>query len=396
MYDDAKTGLAITAIAVGMDGLERRLNKGTGGLDAEGLIPIYIGDDLVTARRYERWEEAEAELDQAEADIRHCPSVSRRHTLLALLRSLRAAIRVFRGQPMSFADKLRDLVGVPAEEADRDVIAGLREEIDGALTRMRIPGSTFPERLRSWQTSRFLPVEKLEAVYNELQEEAVRRTARYVYDVGDFRMKLVLRPGTSAAGRCSFADAAMEINTDIGCTRAAMKHLVTHENFPGHATQLLYTRNAVEKGLATADVLLCTLNGLPGVIQEGIGDQATDLIDWVEDDDDVVQIALRRLRIAAATTASWRLMQMGEPEESLVAYVRDTGFAIDPYVDGRITQAKHPYRGPFNASYYFGNQAVRALRLRTKAADYPAFIRFLYGNIHSLESFMAFGERPGA
>jgi hypothetical protein len=297
---------------------------------------------------------------------------------------------VFRGKPLSFAYKLENLVGVPKGEADPDVIAGLHQEIDQALSRLKIPGASFQERLKTWQERRFLPVDALNSVYEELQEEAVRRTAKTVFDVGDFRMKLLLRPGTYSAGRCSFSKATMEINTDLGVTRAAMKHLVTHENFPGHATQLLYTRDAYIKGKATADVLLCTLNGLPGVIQEGIGDQATEIIDWVEDDDDVIQIALRRLRIAAATTASWRLMELGEPEERLIPYLKETGLVLDPYVDGRLTQAKHVYRGPFNASYYFGNQAVREVRLRTIKEDYPRFITFLYGHIHSLESFKAF------
>ncbi len=392
MYDDRKFGYTLTAIAAGMDDLERRSQKGRGALDTEGLLAIYLGQDLVQSRHYSRWEEVEEELDQAAIDASECPLGSRRHTLAGLVQSLRAAMDIFRGRPMSFADKLTKLVGVPAAEADEDVIAGLREEIDAALSRMGIPGKSLGERLTSWQQSRFLPIDKLEPVYKELQEEAVRRTALHVFDVGDFRMKLVLRPGTYPAGRCSFANATMEINTDLGCTRAAMKHLVTHENFPGHATQLLYTLDSYKKGLSTADVLLCALNGMPGVIQEGIGDQATELIDWVEDEDDVVQIALRRLRIATATTASWRLMQEGVAEDKVVSYVKETGLVLDPYVDGRITQAKHPYRGPFNASYYFGNQAVRALRLRTGKADYPDFIQFLYGRIHSLDSFLAYGK----
>ena len=392
MYDDVKTGYTITAIAAGMDDLERRLQKGRGDLDTEGLIPIYLGKGLIEACRYEGWDDAKADLDSISADIQSCPLPSRKNTLEALVRSLRAAMDIFQGIPLSFADKLERLVGVPARVADEDVIQGLRDEIDQALTRMKIPGKTLPERLSAWQNQRFLPVESLESVYEELQEEAVRRTAATVFDVGEFRMKLVLRPGTYSAGRCSFATATMEINTDLGCTRAAMKHLVTHENFPGHATQLLYTLDAYKKGIATADVLLCTLNGVPGVIQEGIGDQATDIIDWVEDDDDVVQIALRRLRIATATSAAYRLMQEGEEESKLVDYVRERGFALDPYVDGRIRQAKHPYRGPFNASYYFGNQAVREQRLRTPRENYGDFIAFLYGNIHSLDSFMDYGR----
>lgn len=391
MYDDARTGLRLTEIALGIDGLERRLQKGKGALDTEGLVPIFLGEGLVEAREYASWEAAREELDAAALDLRACPPGPRRLFLEALVRSLRAAMRIFRGEPTTYAERLVELVGVPAREADEEVIAGLHGELDAALVRRKILRGGLAERVRAWQNDRFIPVEKLESVYAELQEEAVRRTAATVFDPGDFRMRLVLRPGTYSAGRCNFSEGTMEINTDLGCTRSAMKHLVTHENFPGHATQLLYTLDAFRKGRATADVLLCTMNGVPGVIQEGIGDQATELIDWVEDDDDVIQIALRRLRIAVATTASWRLMQLGEDEAEVVSYILRTGFALDPYVDGRITQARSVFRGPFNASYYFGNQAVREVRLRTPPSEYRDFIRHLYGNMHSLEGFLAYG-----
>lgn len=387
MYDDKKTGYRITQIALGIDDLERRLQKGTGSLDTEGLIPIYLSGDMVEANQYSRWQSVEDDLVSLAPEIALCPDVPRRLFLEALSRSLKAAVDLFQGVESSFAYRLEHLVGVPAGPADDAVIAELQEEIDQALVRAGIVRGTLGQRVETWQNSKFIPIERLEQEYNVLQEEAVRRTAKTVFDVGDFRMKLSLRPGTHSAGRCNFNEATMEINTDIGCTRAAMKHLVTHENFPGHATQLLYTLDAYKMGRAPADILLCTLNGIPGVIQEGIGDQATEIIDWVEDDDDVIQIALRRLRIAVATSASWKLMQLHESEDAVVQYIKETGFAINPYVDGRISQAKHVYRGPFNASYYHGNQAVRAKRLATPREKYSDFITYLYGQMHSLEGF---------
>lgn len=393
MYDDKKTGYDITAIAVGMDELERRLQKGRGALDTEGLVPIYLGEGLIEPRRFERWEEAKEELDQISADVAECPQGPRRLFLEALLRSLYTAMDIFQGKETTFAYRLTNLVGVPAREADEEVIQDLRDEIDQALKRMGYVRGSLAERVNAWQNDKFIPVEKLNDVYEELQTEAIRRTSEMVFDLGDYRMDLVLKPGTYSAGKCNFKESTMEINTDLGCTRAAMKHLVTHENFPGHATQLLYTLDSYKKGTSTADVLLCTLNGVTGVIQEGIGDQATDIIDWVEDDDDVIQIALRRLRIAVATTASWRLMEMGTDEQDVVNYITETGFALDPYVDGRITQAKHTYRGPFNASYYFGTQAVREARLNTPKEKYPEFIRYLYENMHSLDGFVKYAPQ---
>lgn len=388
MYDDKQVGYDITAIALGMDALERRLQQGSGALDTEGLIPIYIGGDLVSPKGYENWIGVKKDLAEIASRIEQCPVRSRKSFLEALSRSLYAAIKVFEGEETSFAYRLEHLVGVPAGPADEMVIEELREEIDQALSRRKIVRGSLAQRVQTWQSSKFIPIEHLDEEYGRLQEEAVKRTSSRVFDVGDFRMRLVLTSGSHAAGRCNFMESTMEINTDIGCTRAALKHLVTHENFPGHATQLLYTLDAFKRGVASADVLLCTLNGIPGVIQEGIGDQATEIIDWVEDDDDVIQIALRRLRIAVATTASWKLMELGQPEDSVVSYIKETGFALNPYVDGRITQAKHIYRGPFNASYYHGNQAVREVRLRTPKEHYDEFITYLYGRMHSLEGFL--------
>jgi len=388
MYDDQKMGYEITSIALGIDALERSLQKGLGSLDSEGLVPIYLGDDLIAPRPYQSWQRAKDDLDSFDTKLRDCPDHRRKLFLSGLLESLRTAIMVFQGEDTSFAYRLEHLVGVPASPADEQVIEELRDEIDQALVRLNIVRGTLAQRVHTWQNSKFIPVDHLEKEYDLLQETAVARTAKYVFDVGDFRMDLVLKPGTHSAGRCNFLEKTMEINTDLGCTRAALKHLVTHENFPGHATQLLYTLDAYKHGEATADVLLCTLNGVPGIIQEGIGDQATELIDWVEDDDDVIQIALRRLRIAAATTASWRLMELGESEETLIPYLKETGFVIDPYVDGRLTQARHVYRGPFNASYYYGTQAVREQRLRTSKEDFSDFISYLYGRMHSLEGFL--------
>ena len=47
MYDDMDVGYRITAVALGIDAFERKEQQGTGSLDTEGLIPIYLGGDMV-------------------------------------------------------------------------------------------------------------------------------------------------------------------------------------------------------------------------------------------------------------------------------------------------------------------------------------------------------------
>jgi hypothetical protein len=138
------------------------------------------------------------------------------------------------------------------------------------------------------------------------------------------------------------------------------------------------------------DALLCTANAVTGCVQEGIGDQGVELIDWIEDDDDALHAVLRTLKSAVQTTAAWRLMAQGAPEAEVADYMRVAGCGQDAWVQGRLRMARHPFRGPFIASYYAGNESVRRVRERVTPAERPAFHHYLYGRVHSPESLEMF------
>ena len=55
--DDQALGRELTALTAGMDRLERRLNGGAGPLDSEGLVPIYLGDEIVSPAELSSWGE---------------------------------------------------------------------------------------------------------------------------------------------------------------------------------------------------------------------------------------------------------------------------------------------------------------------------------------------------
>jgi hypothetical protein len=201
-------------------------------------------------------------------------------------------------------------------------------------------------------------------------------------------MALAPIKGVHYTARCSFAKKKMELNVENRFTRSAMKHLVTHEIFPGHATQNIFTLESFKKGSSTADVLLCSLNGIPGVLQEGIGDQGLEMIDWIENMDDELTAILTRYRSAIATQGSWLINVEGLDEEKAAAYMREEGALQEARVRGRLAMARHPYRAPFIASYFYGNEAVRRVRLAvgTNTGKRAQFINALYGSLHSPES----------
>jgi hypothetical protein len=387
---DHDFGRRLTALAVGIDQLERRLSDGKGVLDNEGLIPIYLGNDLVAAENFETWDEVFIQLKKLESEAVAYPPGSRRVFLSAMIDSLRAAAQLFNGTELSFSEKLERLVGVPAQAVPTEQLEHMRLNLESMLKHSGYQHGNLSERVMRWESERFLATEQIEPTFEALMLEGQQRTDAMIFATKDYRMRLNMVTGVPYTARCNFNQGLMDLNGDLKFTRSALKHLVAHEVFPGHSTQLLYTLEAAKQGSSTPDVLLCTANTVVGTIQEGIGDQGIHLIDWVESADDAIFMALRRLRSAAATSAAWYQMAEFWTLEQVREFLQDTAFPQPTWREGRLRFAAHPFRGAFIASYWFGDEVVREVRERTKPEDQKAYVKYLYGQMHTPSSLRMF------
>ena len=388
----AETGHRMTAITMGIDRFERSRNAGTSLLDGEGLVPIYLGDDVVEAKAYEDWAQVNSDIEGLSEDIGALPGGERKVFFEGMLTSLKYAVRLFSGDEPSFEEKVVHLVGAPAGVVDPAIIETARDNLDTLLTGAGFTSGSLKDRVTAWEEQRAIASDKLEATFRELMAEARQRTNDMIFDTGDYTMELNPISGVPYTARCNFDVGKMDLNMDLSFTRAALKHLVCHEVFPGHSTQLLSTRKAVDEGRTTADALLITANAVTGCVQEGIGDQGVQLIDWIEDDDDRIHLELRRLRSAAQTTAAWEYMVDAKPAEEVMQYLHDVAMGQEAWVQGRLRMAAHPFRGPFIASYWSGNEAVREVRERVRPEQRAAFIDTLYSHAHSPRSLDMFSS----
>ena len=390
-----RLGRKLTALTVGMDRFERQQSGGEGALDSEGLVPIYLGESLVKPKPLTSWAEAEAELQELTQQAQTLPDGARKVFLSSMIASLGVAAELFQGHQLSYGDKLEQLVGVPNEPASEALISELHDQLDALLTETGYAQGTLRARVERWEQARVVPQDELVRVVDELMLEAKARTDRLIFPTGDYTMTLEPVRGVPYTARCNFNEGKMDLNLDLGFSRPSLKHLVAHEVFPGHSTQLLYTLAKAESGESPADVLLCTTNGATGAVQEGIGDQGVHLIDWVDDADDALNLALRRLRSAGQTSAAWGLMEGGWSEAQTRSYLGETIFGQPAWVEGRLRFAQHPFRGPFIASYWFGDEAVREVRERSEGQGEgrrEAFIAFLYGQMNTPTSLRMFPE----
>ncbi|RUT31078.1 hypothetical protein EMQ25_09375 [Arsenicitalea aurantiaca] len=387
-------GRELTAVTMGIDAFERTKANGESLLDGEGLVPIYMGGDIVAPRPYTDWSAPRADLAALADAVAGLGEGPRKTFLEGMLRSLKVAVRLFSGAAPSFEEKVTDLVGAPAGREDPELIETARDRLDALLTRAGFAEGGLGARVSAWEKQKAIPADRIEAVFRELMAEAKARTDARIFDTGAYDM--VLNPIRNAhyTARCSFNEGKMDLNLDLHFTRAALKHLVCHEVFPGHSTQLLSTRAAVDAGEAPADALLITANAITGCVQEGIGDQGVQLIDYIEDEDDEIHLHLRRLRSACQTSAAWMLMVEGVPADEVADYLRETAMGQEAWVQGRLRMAAHPFRGPFIASYWAGNEAVRRVRERVTEAQWPDFLKTLYGHANSPASLDMFPQTP--
>ncbi len=391
-------GRRLTKLTLGIDALGAETARRDGNDDYEHLVPIYLGGELVGPRTFTSWTEVEEALVAFERDLEGYDDGggARIRFLREMVRSLRASAKFYSGTALGFEENVRELVGVPARPVPAEEIDAVAARLDRLLARRGFRSGALAARVEAWQRDRYLAPEALPAAYAELVTAAKARTDAMIWPTGDYTMRLNAVRDVPYAGRCSFVRGEMDINLDVLVTRSSLKHLVCHEIFPGHATQLLSTHAVAESGEAPLDVLLCTANAVTGAVQEGIGDQGIDLIDWVEDDDDAAQIELRRLQTATGTNAAYNLNCAGWTRDEAIGYLRDVGFGQTSWATVRTAMALHPFRGLFLASYWFGNETVRSLREAADGARKKRLTDALFREVHSISSLRLAVERPAA
>ena len=100
--DDKQIGYDITAIAAGIDIFERKINRNDGIIGDEGLVPLYLGKDLIDEKLFNNWDEVETAVEQMGVTVGATADGPRKMFLTKLIESLRMATLLFRGGDAAF------------------------------------------------------------------------------------------------------------------------------------------------------------------------------------------------------------------------------------------------------------------------------------------------------
>jgi hypothetical protein len=204
-------------------------------------------------------------------------------------------------------------------------------------------------------------------------------------------MRVTTVSGVPFNARCNYTERLVELNIDPILTRPGLKHLAIHEGYPGHYVQFKLRETWYRRGEAPADGLLSVVNTASSCTFEGIADNGLRMLDWIAGDDDRLSALLTRYRAGIGTAAAWRLHALGWPTARVADWLRENALiGGQGWVDNRMRFIMAPQRCALIWSYWWGEASVAPVWERVAPGQRPAFLRFLYGRMHSPQSVAMF------
>ncbi|MBA3943872.1 MAG: hypothetical protein H0X37_04840 [Herpetosiphonaceae bacterium] len=380
-------GEALTPALLGVDALYRA--EEDNGDDA-GLVVLNMS---ATHRPevYASYATAEARFADLERAAEDLPEADRQLYYGQVCRSTLAFMR-WRAGKLAFTEQVSQFLHVLAAPASDHELDGLRGEMRTLLTHMGYSGD-LATQCSAWEERNRVRPEEVPAVLAELLDEAWERTVERMElpapKSDGMQVKTV--SGVPFNARCDYLHRQVELNIDPILTRPALKHLAVHECYPGHYVQFKLRETWYQEGSAAADGLLSVVNTASSSTFEGIADNGLYLLDWIESDDDRVSALMTRYRSGIGTGAAWRLHAEGWSPERVTDWLHGQSLVGgEGWVHNRMRFIAAPQRSALIWSYWWGEASVTPVWRALAPPQRPAFLRFLYGRMHSPQSVALF------
>ncbi|RVT85123.1 hypothetical protein DXV76_04930 [Rhodobacteraceae bacterium CCMM004] len=377
-----KLGQDLAEITAGVDLLYRTGLGQDDVLDREGLIPVAVAE--VAPRAFRDWTEALDAIDAHLATIRSGAETGHEADWLTeMTLSLGSLARMFSGQRMGLAERLRDQLRVDPAPVPDDILDGYRADLRGALEGLGYRSGDLAEDVARWEADTAVAPGDTLARLAEIQREAQARSRRLVFDIGDDWIDPKGVRDRPYAAYCDYPGRTLWLSLDFRYTEADLKHLATHEAFPGHLVHLARREALVARGEMSADGAQVVTNSASSALFEGIADNGIALLDWIDGPQDVAGIALQRLRSALRCNATWMVFQEGHSIDAAAAATAGPSFQTPDTTRRRLAMLSHELRAPFLYAYWCGDHAVHQFLEATADRDRREVVRELYDRMHT-------------
>jgi hypothetical protein len=390
-------GRELAAITAGLDLLYRSSNRGAGILNAEGLIPVAVAE--IEPRTFDSYEEAEVALLSLRDRLSQAETALRRDWLDEMSNSLLALIATFRGDPISFAERLERQIRVAACDIPDEIITGYHKGIRQALDELGFRGGNLSEDFARWEKQARIPESKVLDVLADFQRQARDRCGKLASVLkADWLEREWIAPVAQRdvpySAYCDFPRRQVLLNVGYPYTAFSLKHLAVHEAFPGHLVHLKLRERRVAEGLMSLDAAQVVTSSASSALFEGIADNGLQFLDWIETPEDHLGLYLQRLRSALRCRAAWKVLEEGRSIDEVVPGIAAASLQAPDVTQSRLAFLSHGLRAPFVYAYWCGEMAVNAVWSTTTAQERGTFWEYLYGNMHTSNTLARHWNNP--
>ena len=387
---DHKLAQEFTKIVLGMDEFYRGSTSSSTekSLDKEGLVPINLTNE--NPRSYQNWLDINSDLEDLGNKYISIHSEVRRNYMQQQIGSLLTLAKWCSGQESPFREKVRNLLYVnenPLSVLERNE---LHLRLDRLLNKKGLEGS-LEEKLKKWEETQHVPSNQIESVLKDLLLKGKERVVERMFkEIEDIEVTPVVVYEVPYSAYCDYIGGKMYINGDLNYTYESLKHLVTHESFPGHTTHMRIRELGLNSGDIPLDAGLVITNTASSSIFEGIGDNGIHFIDWVDTIDDEIYQVYQEIKSISGLNAAHMIHAENKSDEEVSSFLREFAFGEDQWINSRLRFFKHTLRAPFIYSYWRGNEAVQEVYKKLPKHHKSTFYNFLYKNMLSADTVKQF------
>lgn len=388
---DMKLSQEYVQIVLGMDRYYRETKKKTGevALDKEGLVPINLSDEI--PREYANWDEIIEDLESLRSKYLIVENEVRVNYMQQQIGSLIFLAKWCKGDSKHpFREVVRGLLYVNENPLGRSERTSLHFKLDQLLTKKGFTGS-LSNKVSQWEEEQHVPAKEMDGVLKDLLAKAKEQVVIKMFNaVENVQVTPKVVYGVPYSAYCDYVNQSMYINGDLPYTYPALKHLVTHESFPGHTTHMKVRELMTKSGEVPLDAALVITNTASSSVFEGIGDNGALFIDWIDSIDDEIYFIYQRIRSISGLNAAHMLHAEKKSEKEVREFLKAFAFGDDNWIDSRLRFFNHSLRAPFIYGYWRGNEAVNQVFNRVSSDRKPDFYNFLYRNMHSADTIKQF------
>jgi hypothetical protein len=235
----------------------------------------------------------------------------------------------------------------------------------------------------AWETATAVAPENVIARLDAIQRQAQIRSRKLVFDIGEDWIEPKAVHDRPYAAYCDYPGRSLWLNLEFSYTEADLKHLATHEAFPGHLVHLARREHLVARGEMPLEGAQVVTNSASSALFEGIAENGIELLDWIDGPQDVAGIAIQRIRSALRCNAAWMVFEDGLTIEEAAQATAPGAFQTLETTQRRLAFLSHELRAPFLFAYWSGDEAVQKFIRKNTARGKSFLVHELFDKMHT-------------